>query len=460
MFSNSLNSQASTLRQFTSDLARLIHSSQITQNRWVIAELSDVAVRGGHCYLELIEKDDARTTVAKLRATIWASRFANYVKPKFESATRKPLSKGIKVMVCGSANFHEQFGLSFNITDIDPSYTMGDMERIRREIIMQLTREGVINNNKALSAPIAPQRIAVISAPQAAGYGDFMNQLVSNQAGFIFYTHLFEAIVQGERTAASVLRALDEIEMSIDLWDYVVIIRGGGASSDLEGFDNLELARRVATFQLPVIVGIGHERDRTVLDEIAHTRVKTPTAAAEFLISGLQDVFERTCSLVENITRVATDKISGSRQQLSYLEGMIPLAVAKQLSVNRNRLDNLASSLPLIIKNRLVSVDKTLDALSSKIQMSAKQILIKENGCLDLKRQLVAQSVNMIIQRETQKLRQAENMVEILSPHNTLKRGYSITRINGKAVKSESEIKPGDVITTTLSDGKITSIVK
>jgi exodeoxyribonuclease VII large subunit len=307
-----------TLRQLAQELGNAIRFNPNLTARWVVAELSDFSIRG-HAYMELIEKDDEGLTVARLRANIWRSNLA-HVAPKFERATGQTLKSGLKVMVYGSVAYHEQYGVSFNIVDIDPSYTLGDMERIRREIIQTLTREGVINLNKEQEMSLAPQRIAVISAAGAAGYGDFVNQLQSNTQGFKFYCHLFEAVMHGERTAASVIDALQRIEMTIDLWDCVVIIRGGGSTSDLNGFDNLELARTVATFSLPIIVGIGHERDRTVLDDIAHTRVKTPTAAAEWLINSAQQLLDRVTSLARQVADEARVQYSEALKQVSYIE--------------------------------------------------------------------------------------------------------------------------------------------
>ena len=202
-----MNNVALSLRQYTSEIANSIRTNPVLQSRWVIAELSDVSERGGHCYMELVEKDDRGVTIARLRGTIWANNFAYKIKPKFEQITGQKFKSGLKVMLFGSASFHEQYGLSFNITDVDPSFTIGDMERIRREIIETLTREGVVNCNRMLQMPRVPQRIAIISAKGAAGYGDFMNQLQSNPVGFKFYTHLFEATMQGETTSKSVIKA-------------------------------------------------------------------------------------------------------------------------------------------------------------------------------------------------------------------------------------------------------------
>ena len=454
-----MNNVALSLRQYTSEIANSIRTNPVLQSRWVIAELSDVSERGGHCYMELVEKDDRGVTIARLRGTIWANNFAYKIKPKFEQITGQKFKSGLKVMLFGSASFHEQYGLSFNITDVDPSFTIGDMERIRREIIETLTREGVVNCNRMLQMPRVPQRIAIISAKGAAGYGDFMNQLQSNPVGFKFYTHLFEATMQGETTSNSVIKALNDIEMTIDLWDCVVIIRGGGATSDLNGFDNLELARRVATFALPVVVGIGHERDRTVLDDIANVRVKTPTAAAEWLIMCAQQTLDQALALANQVARYVKDRTSGASKQLSHIEGTIPIIAKQQIIKSKSNLAAIASALPYMTKNKILSANRTIDALARDVQHSAIGKISAAQTYLKTMSDALANAAPKAIANQDKRLKALENIVEVLSPQKTLKRGFSLTKVNGKTVKSIDQLADNDVITTYLADGEITSVV-
>lgn len=454
-----MNNVALSLRQYTSEIANSIRTNPVLQSRWVIAELSDVSERGGHCYMELVEKDDRGVTIARLRGTIWANNFAYKIKPKFEQITGQKFKSGLKVMLFGSASFHEQYGLSFNITDVDPSFTIGDMERIRREIIETLTREGVVNCNRMLQMPRVPQRIAIISAKGAAGYGDFMNQLQSNPVGFKFYTHLFEATMQGETTSNSVIKALNDIEMTIDLWDCVVIIRGGGATSDLNGFDNLELARRVATFALPVVVGIGHERDRTVLDDIANVRVKTPTAAAEWLIMCAQQTLDQALALANQVARYVKDRTSGASKQLSHIEGTIPIIAKQQIIKSKSNLAAIASALPYMTKNRILSANRTIDALARDVQHSAIGKISAAQTYLKTMSDALANAAPKAIANQDKRLKALENIVEALSPQKTLRRGFSLTKVNGKTVKSIDQLADNDVITTYLADGEIISVV-
>lgn len=450
---------ALSLRQYTSEIANSIRTNPVLQCRWVIAELSDVSERGGHCYMELVEKDDRRVTVARMRGTIWANNFLYKIKPKFEQTTGQKFKSGLKVMLYGSASFHEQYGLSFNITDIDPSFTIGDMERIRREIIETLTREGVVGYNKTLQMPCVPQRIAIVSAKGAAGYGDFMSQLQSNPMGFKFYTHLFEATMQGETTSKSIIKALTDIEMTIDLWDCVVIIRGGGATSDLNGFDNLDLARRVATFSLPIVVGIGHERDRTVLDDIANVRVKTPTAAAEWLIMCAQQTLEQLLLLTNQVARYAKDSVMGASKQISYIEGAIPMIAKQQIIKSKSNLSAIASALPYVTKNKILSADRKIGNLARDLQHNAIGKISSAQTYLKTLSDAIATSAAKAIVNQDKKLKALENVVEALSPQKTLQRGFSLTMINGKTVKSIKQLADKDKITTCLADGEIISIV-
>lgn len=249
---------------------------------WVRAEISELKENAnGHAYLELVEKDGNRI-VAKTKAMCWRNTYA-MLKPFFREKTGQPLAVGMKVLFACEVNFHEQYGFSLLINDVDPAFTLGDMARQRQETIRRLRQEGVFDMNRSLTVPPLPQRIAVISSATAAGFGDFEHQLKRNEQGYVFYTHLFPAVMQGERTSSSIIAALERIYVHAELFDVVVIIRGGGATADLNSFDNYELATNCAQFPLPIITGIGHLRDTCVLDMVANVCAKTPTAVAEYL---------------------------------------------------------------------------------------------------------------------------------------------------------------------------------
>lgn len=428
---------ALTLREFTEQIGVAVRRDPVLRGAWVMAEISDFRGSGGHCYMELVEKDAAGTTLAKIRANIWQST-AIQLRRKFMQATGRDLATGLKVMFFGAATHHKVYGLSFNITDVDPTYTLGDMERIRREILEALAREGVIDRNRSLPLADAPQRIAVISAPGAAGYGDFMNQLQGNPYGFVFYPVLYEAVMQGERTPSSVADALDRIEMTIDVWDCVVIIRGGGATTDLNGFDNLDLARKVACFPIPVIVGIGHERDRTVLDEIANVRMKTPTAVASFLTERLHAASDRAATLMQQIARYGLDRMAGEQRRLSNCEALIPSLAAERIGRERRRLDNAGALLKVVAASATSRSRIKLDMLASAL----------------------APAVTAAIGRERRRIDHLGELAAAFSPQKTLARGYSVTRLNGSAIRSSSILRPGDRIETLTASGSFTSTVE
>lgn len=423
-----------TLTEFQQFLGNAIRMAPNLQGVWVTAELSDVRVSGGHCYMELIDKDIFGNTSAKMRAMIWNNTF-RALRDKFVLATGKEISTGMKVMVKGSANHHNLYGLSFTISDIDPSYTVGDLERLRKEILDKLAREGVLENNKRLRFPAVPQRIAVISAPGAAGYGDFMNQLEHNPDGLVLYPFLFPAVMQGERTSQSVRDALDMVESTIDLWDCVVIIRGGGSTTDLNGFDDYELAKAVATFPLPVVVGIGHERDRTVLDEIACVRCKTPTAVAAFLIDALRLAWSACVDRVRKIGRYSADAMRGEKY----------------------RLANIETALPARVQSRVLRAGKQLDDFTHALERALSRRATSEKEKVRMLRYRFEKACTEITEKPKMRLSRIEDMIRILSPDNTIKRGYSITLVNGKAVRNIETLKAGDEVTTRLIDGVFTS---
>lgn len=311
---------------------------------WVAAETADLRTSGGHCYMELIQKDDGGSTLARSRAVIWASAYAR-LSAKFTRATGAALRSDMKVMVRVAVNFHAVYGLSLVINDIDPDYTLGDLARRRREIIERLRREGVYDLNRSLPMAPAPSRIAIVSARGAAGYGDFVRQLHGNAMRLRFSTTLFEAVMQGERTPASVIAALEKIMERIDEFDCVAIIRGGGAVADLASFDDYDLAFNVAQFPLPVVVGIGHDRDACVLDFVAHTSVKTPTAAAEALVGLMASAYGRVHDIGAAILDTVRDTVGAQSRQLAYLSGLIPALALNVVARSRSRLDALAELL-------------------------------------------------------------------------------------------------------------------
>lgn len=425
-----------SLFELNSRIARLITASPATQNVWVTAELSDVAVRRGHCYMELLQKDDNGNQVAKARGVIWANNYTQLSREFFD-ATGQHFATGIKLMVKASAAMHPVFGLSLVITGLDPNYTMGDLLRRRREIIERLTREGVIDMNRQLPWPEVVQRVAVISAPGAAGYGDFINQLMNNPSKLRFMPRLFPAVMQGERAAASIVEALNQINAEGG-WDCVVIIRGGGATSDLQCFEDYNLALNIAQFDIPVIIGIGHERDITLLDYVANMRVKTPTAAAEWLIGIGEKALAELDARAQLIFTTVSDLIAGRKEQLSYYDGLLPVVPFDATRRAELRLNRAVVLLSGVSATRLSPARARLDVIESTVASAAAQA----------------------VARSRDRLAGAEQLLAALSPQAVLNRGYSITRVNGRVVSCPDQVADGDVIETTLAAGTINSVIK
>ena len=449
---------AYTLSAFSRFVAQAMSREPVLMGAWVVAEISDMVERGGHCYMTLIEKDASGTTVARMRANIWANRYL-HIKNKFLYATQRELTNGMKVMFYGGANYHPNYGLSFNIGDIEPSFTMGDLERIRREILAALQREGILNRNRSLTFSDPPRKIAIISSATAAGYGDFMNQLQHNSAGVEFNTLLFPAIMQGDRTAQSVMAALDLVEQTSSTmpWDCVVIIRGGGATTDMNGFDDLNLARRVATFPIPVIVGIGHERDRCVLDEIACVRCKTPTAVAAWLSDTAGMAWQRVCDLTSRIASFATERLKGEHIRLQSIETMIPSLADARIRNARIRLQSLSALIPSAAREATSKEKVRLEGITTTLRMASRMRIQKEYPLLESMAESVRTAAISMLEKEKTRIDSLCRLTEVLSPTSTLKRGYSITRVNGKAVTDPKTVKPGDIIETQTAQGMIIS---
>ena len=410
-------------------LVRDVLECEMPDEYWVEAELSECHESKGHCYMELIQKDERNATpIAKANAKCWASKWM-LIRPYFERTTGERLRAGMKVLLKVYPQFHEAFGFSWIVTDIDPTYTLGDMARKRQEIIRQLKEEGVFDLQRELELPLFCQHIAVISSESAAGYGDFCHQLSDNPYGFQFQTQLFPAIMQGEGVSQSIISALENIYngpcstvngqcsmVNGQYFDCVVIIRGGGATSDMSGFDTLSLAENVANFPLPIITGIGHDRDESILDMVSHTRVKTPTAAAAFLVDHLKGVLDTIEGAQSLITHYARQKLSTLQSQLATIQEILPkLFLAVKIRQDA-RIENLEARFPLLAERRMTA--------------------------------------------ERHRLQLTEEKLKALDPQLLLKRGYSITLHNGKAVHNPLALKAGDEIETRLEKGTIKSIIK
>lgn len=447
-----------SVSELTDRLKTLVGASRELQSQWVVAELTEVRSSGGHVFVELAEKDSNGSIIAKVRGNIWKSVCGNMGLRYGREKMLEIMQTGNEVLVYGSMTYSPLYSVAFNITDINPTYRR-DTSKLQAQILAQLTSEGILNANKELAMPEVPQRIAVISAAGAAGYGDFVNQLLRNPYRLRFMPTLFAATMQGINVSPTVRAALDLVEQRREEFDCVVIIRGGGATTDLAGFDEIQLARAVALFPLPVIVGIGHERDNTVLDFIANTRVKTPTAAAEFLIAQGVNVLAKVLDLSKIIASYTEKMVHGEKQQLEFYEDKIPTLAKMSIDRARSRLNEMTAAIPLIVKNLLTRASARLDTASRAIEAGAQRRLVSEGVRLDNALKVIERDLQVIIARENTRLEAMIDKVRLLSPQNVLARGYSITTVDGKALRTSEQVCAGAIITTHLNQGEIISKV-
>jgi exodeoxyribonuclease VII large subunit len=427
---------------------------------WVVAEISEIKENSaGHCFIELVEKlPDEINIRSRVRAVIWAKRYS-FLKSFFENITGESLKEGFKVLLKVTVEYHEIYGLSLIINDIDPVFTMGEMAVKRQQIIRKLEQEGVFLMNQELNFPILPNRIAVISSKNAAGYTDFLKHLTGNSYGYKFHTALFDASMQGTETEISVIDALNRISEHFDLFDIVVIIRGGGSQTDLSWFDNYNIAFHITQFPLPVLTGIGHEKDITVTDLVAFKSLKTPTAVADFIVS---TVSETELFLVE---------MSNSISELS-------LSVVTE---NRDRLDRSRMKLIPLASLKIADEKKKLSAGIILLINTGKEYLFREKIGPENRRSRLFSTVRYYygerektvikyfsdlktfslrhLKLSDKSIEALNNNLVILRPENVLRRGYTMTSFNGIIVKNAGMLNDGDIIETQFSDGTVNSKV-
>lgn len=449
---------------------------------WVVAEVSELkGNRSGHCYLELVEKE-GNTITARSRATIWSYAY-RMLKPYFETTTGQAFTSGIKILVQVSVEYHPAYGLSLNIKDIDPTYTVGDMALQRKEILDRLQTEGVFEMNKELDLPLVPQKIAIISSETAAGYQDFMKQLEENEYGFKFHTKLFEAYMQGAEAVPSLINALDRIYQYEDFFDAVVVIRGGGATADLSSFDNYDLALNITQFPLPVITGIGHEKDDTIIDLVAHTRLKTPTAVAGFFVNGMARYYERLLELENAVVQYTRETLDFQQEKMERVAEQLKYSVSDFIGERKVELTKRGNVLQQNVSgfsfkkqvdlNRLKhDFDSVLKvwAVETKNNITQKQrilkrvvgeVVLKEESAILHLNDLITSKTRKLLFKEKERIHLNENTVRLLNPENVLKRGFTLTLSDGKIVKSVKKLKLSEELETQFADGTVKSkIVK
>ncbi len=455
-------------------------SATFSAPMWVIGEISEINVNSnGHCYLTLVEKGETEDRiVAQARATIWSYTF-RMLRPFFETTTGQKLTDGIKVLLQVSVEFHELYGYSLNVRNIDPTYTLGDQAKKRREIIQRLTEEGVITMNKELELPLVPQRIAIISSATAAGYEDFIEQLTNNGQGFHFYTVLFPAVMQGNQAEHSIIGALDKIFPYEDFFDLVVIIRGGGSQVDLSCFDNYNMAYHVTQFPLPVLTGIGHEKDDSILDLVAHTRLKTPTAVAEFILDGVAAFEDRVDELEQQAIGMVESLLEAEKNNLEDLTSDITSLVRHQLSSKKNELMQRSwrfqQEIRLILRDQEHKLGKSLQKMGFLVDhylFIRRQKIFRAQNILEFsvprsiawKRERLNDYLKKFrrlthhqIENEKHRIEIAGQKGVLLDPGTILKKGYTITTLGGKVVKNSFVLHENEIIHTHFFEGTVAS---
>ncbi len=439
---------------------RLAISRTLPATYWVVAEISEGRQNvNGHFYCKFIEKNAEGQDVASVSGVVWAGRYLE-LKQKFERETGQHLAAGIKVLVNVRVNYHERYGLSLVVNDIDSSFTLGDMVRRRRLILAQLAKDGVADMNKSLVLPRPLMRIAVITSETAAGYGDFCNHLKTNGAAFNFTTKLFPAVMQGDNVERSVISALNSISAEAGRWDAVAIIRGGGAVSDLNGFESYLLASNVAQFVLPIITGIGHERDETVIDLVANTRCKTPTAVADFLVMSAQKEIETLNALTTCLHRAATRNVSAQKQRMAYTISRIAPAFSHKCQISGYELERLLLRIPRAVRDVCARENSRCEKQAMKIEMLALNSLRIQDTEIARRVERLKRSVGLLMQTQKTRVEIFEKSIRLAGPERVFRLGFSLTTINGKAVVDAAQLKPGDRISTRFAKGEAVSVVE
>ncbi|MDE6499667.1 MAG: exodeoxyribonuclease VII large subunit [Rikenella sp.] len=416
--------------------------------QWVVAEISECKVNyAGHCYLELVERpEEGKSPVAQARGIIWASTY-KMISGYFRFQTGSDLAAGMKVLVKCSVSYHAVYGLSLVISDIDPAYTLGETERLRRQTIAQLQEEGVFDMNRDFELPSVVQRIAVVSSPKAAGYRDFMQELEASP--YRFETTLFAAVMQGDAAEGSIVEALDAVAAQGDEFDAVAIIRGGGSTSDLGCFDNYRICAYVAQFPLPVITGIGHDKDVSVADMVAHTSLKTPTAVAAFLVNRAAEMHGRLVNLHTEIAGFAQRTLIAEANRLENAGLQLASRSSGALHGGLGRLDRLRSELRYAVQDRLTAERRRCGEFGTLLSRAAQQRIAAGETWIGYARQRLGDGAQGALQRRRTRLELLEVSIQGQSPKRILARGYAIVR----GVRRVAETQVGEALEIELQDG-------
>ena len=456
MSEHSENNDYLSLHQLSLHIKDAIEGN-FMQQIWVVAEIAAMSVNqgSGHCYLELVEKNE-RTLLAKMRANIWSFKLQNILS-KFFQVTGSPLQQGMKTLLLVEVQYHAVYGTSLNIVGVDPSYSLGELARRKREIVDRLEVEGLIEQNKKLCFPLVPQRIALISSETAAGYEDFVNQLSNNPYGYHLELKIFPALMQGDKTESSVLQALSKIAVKKESFDVVVITRGGGSSVELSAFDSYELGKAIALFPLPILTGIGHERDESVADLVSYKKLKTPTAVAEFLIAAFVAFDEMLIDAKQRVKELMQAQLLKEQVRVKDASNVISRKSQAYIAKRRLQLSKVSRDLQEgAVKYTLVK-QRVLEQRKLKVSVETSRLLKQREYQIKTVRQALLVKSSVFVQKKQHNIALLAAKIDLLDPAKVVARGYTLTYANGKVLTSAQDLKLGDVLVTQFKDGKVES---
>lgn len=452
------NRKVFTLSEVTSSIQKTIQN-RYSSEFWVIAEINKLNYysQSGHCFPELVEKEGSKIK-AELRGIIWNRDF-EFISSKFLTILKTPIRDGIKVLLLAKVTFHPISGVQLSIQDIDPTYTLGDLEREKNESIEKLKAEGLFAVNKERSLALVPQRIAVISAESSKGYSDFIQILDSNEWGYKFFHMLFPAVLQGEKSVTSILLQLKNLKKVLHHFDAVAIIRGGGGEVGLSSFNNYELSKAIAQFPIPIITGIGHSTNLTVAEMVSYYNAITPTKTAEFLIQKFHE-FSVPVSEAQKVMVRYTDQLLKASKENVYNAGYIlKIKTVGAVQQENEHLNSISTQLAQHIRYRFKEGKERVNQNEEKIFRSATSLLAEFKVLLDQKHLDLLNANLRLVENKRNDLGTQEKILKIVDPENTLRRGFSITRYRGKALTDPSTIEKGEQMETILYKGTITSTI-
>ena len=449
------------LSELSAIVAEVFQVNFAAERFWVTAEIIGMKISRGHCYLQLAEKDEnAATPKAEFRGNIWSFQYER-ISQRFFRMTGTPLREQIEVLLLVEVKYHERYGLSLIVHDIDPAYTMGRLEMEKRQTIEKLKKEGIYDHNRNLNLPASLQRIALISAEDSRGYEDFMNRLQTNPYGYTFHVTLYNSLLQGDLAASAIVAQFNRIQSDISTYNYdaVALVRGGGGVSGMECFNNYQLAACIATFPLPVITGIGHHADNSVSDEVAHTKRMTPTDVANFLIEHQAGLEGLLLSYWEQLRDMASEVVRFDKEVIATASHRLGSSAQLQLSKAGRKLDQTAFSLKHLVQGMLINEQHTLENISENLKKEIHLLQQMEIASIEEKKHQLKTAITAFFQRHDDALTNSEDHIRLLDPAEVLRRGYSYTLLNGKSISSPEEVKEGDKIITVLHHGEIESTI-